>query len=139
MCGDLEEEGVQLEEFYNRFVVHAQSVLNSMKAVEGKPGGGKNALNAHLDGVFRQLLLAATDETNTSEEVDSYQRLSMEPLVLARIAGFMAAHLPLYEDPLRRVIDAMMVGYSEGEIEVPDHDHHHGHDHDHTHGNGHTH
>lgn len=133
MCGDLEEEGVQLEEFYHRFVIHAQSVLSSMKTAEKTPGGGQNALNAHLDGVFRQLLLAATDEANTPEEIDGYQRLSMEPLVLARIAGFMAAHLPLYEDPLRRVIDAMMVGYSEGEIEVPDHDHHHGHGHDHTH------
>jgi hypothetical protein len=63
----------------------------------------------------------------------------MEPLVFARLAGFMAAHLPLQEDPLKRVIEALMTGYSEGEIEMPDHAHDHDHGHSHTHDFGHTH
>ena len=63
----------------------------------------------------------------------------MEPLVLARLAGFMAAHLPLHEDPLKRVMEALMIGYSEGEIEIPNPDHDHDHGHSHAPGFGHTH
>jgi len=62
----------------------------------------------------------------------------MEPLVFARLAGFIAAHTPLSEDPLRRLIEALMLGYSEGEIAVP-HDHDHGHDHFHDHDHHHHH
>jgi hypothetical protein len=69
--------------------------------------------------------------------MSGYQRVAMEPLVFARLAGFIAAHAPLGEDPLRRVIEALMLGYSEGEIEAPDHDH--GHDPFHDHGHGHSH
>jgi hypothetical protein len=63
----------------------------------------------------------------------------MEPLVFARLAGFIAAHVPLSEDPLRRVMEALMLGYSEGEIALPDHDHDHGDDPFHSHGHGHSH
>jgi hypothetical protein len=51
----------------------------------------------------------------------------MQPLVFARLAGFLAAHASLSEDPLRKVIEALMMGY--GEAEAMDrahaHDHHH--------------
>ena len=36
-------------------------------------------------------------------------------MVFARLAGFLAAHMALAEDPLRRVMEAMMLGYSEAE------------------------
>ena len=36
-----------------------------------------------------------------------YQRIAMEPLVFARLAGFIAAHVPLSEDPLKRLIEAV--------------------------------
>ena len=138
MCGDLEEEN-QPEEFYNRFVAHAHSILATMHAGAGKRD---DVLNKHLDQMFRELLLTAVD-ANKVKDVAGFDRLLMEPLVLARLAGFMAAHVPLSEDPLRRVIEALMLGYNEGEIVLPDHDHHHDHDHDHDHGHshgyGHTH
>ena len=77
-------------------------------------------------------LSAAATLDNTPDEVTGYERLSMEPLVYARLAGFMAAHQPLQEDPLRRLIEALMTGYAEGEA-VMAQDHRHSHGHDHTH------
>ena len=70
-------------------------------------------------------------------EMSGYQRIAMEPLVFARLAGFIAAHVPLSEDPLRRVMEALMLGYSEGEIAAPDHDHDHDPFHGHSHGHSH--
>ena len=121
MCGELEEEAQdQADEFYARFVAHAHSFLASLKAT-GKSG---DAVHRHLDRLFRDLLSAAIDPSRAPDEMTGYQRLAMEPLVFARLAGFIAAHAPLSEDPLRRIMEAMMLGYSEGEIEVSeDHDH----------------
>ena len=135
MCGELEEEEQQAQEVFARFVAHAHSLLHRLK--HQKPAGG--GLNTHLDDLFRNLLLTSADHLRTPEGVEDYDRLAMEPLVFARLAGFMAAHLPLHEDPLRRVIEALMTGYAEGEIAVPTHDHDHDHDHEHGHGHGHSH
>ena len=137
MCGELEEEQSREEEFYARFAAHAHAFLVKLKAA----GAGKAAepVHTHLDSLFRRLLANAADPNQAPEEVEAYERLAMEPLVLARLAGFMAAHLPLEEDPLRRIIEALMTGYAEGEIELPEHDHGHDHDHGHPHGQGHGH
>ena len=129
MCGELEEQD-EAAEFYNRYVAHAHSVLATLKPSAGK---GQDVLHVHLDKLFKSLLFATLDEGKAPKDVSGYERLAMEPLVFARLAGFMAAHLPLSEDPLRRVIEAVMMGYSEGEIAVPMHDRDHGHSHGHTH------
>jgi hypothetical protein len=133
MCGELEEEADTGDEVYSRFAAHANSFLAGMKRERRKP----DPVHAHLDRLFRELLSAAADENRAPDEMSGYQRVAMEPLVFARLAGFIAAHAPLGEDPLRRVIEALMLGYSEGEIALPDHDH----DHDpfHGHGPGHSH
>ena len=44
-----------------------------------------------------------------------YERMIGQPVVFARLAGFLAAHMSLGEDPLRRVMEALMLGYSEAE------------------------
>jgi hypothetical protein len=132
MCGELEEEGRPDEEIYVRFVAHVHTFLASLR----KKGKSGDEVHVHLDRMFREQLLAVLDEKRAPEEMTGYDRMVMEPLVFARLAGFIAAHIPLSEDPLRRLIDALMVGYSEGEVtQVHDHDHghHHGHGHGHTH------
>ena len=133
MCGELEEEADAGDAVYSRFVAHANSFLAGMKRERRRP----DPIHNHLDRLFRELLSASADENRAPDEMTGYQRVAMEPLVFARLAGFIAAHAPLGEDPLRRVIEALMLGYSEGEIEVPDHDH--GHDPFHDHGHGHSH
>ena len=61
----------------------------------------------------------------------------MQSLVLARLAGFLAGHVALNEDPMRKVLEAVMLGY--GEAEKPPQRDHHGHDHDHDHDHDHHH
>jgi hypothetical protein len=133
MCGELEEDSNHDEQIYDRFVAHVHSFLAAMK---GRKSG--DPVHAHLDRLFRELLSAAIDPHRAPEEMNGYQRMAMEPLVFARLAGFIAAHVPLSEDPLKRLIEALMLGYSEGEIAVP-HDHDHDHDHDHFHDHDHHH
>ena len=131
MCGELEEEANLEEDAYARFVAHVHSFLAGLRA----RAKSEDAVHAHLDRLFRELLIATLDEKKAPREMSGYQRLAMEPLVFARLAGFIAAHVPLHEDPLRRTIEALMLGYSEGEIATAEHDHEHPHDHRH----GHTH
>src|SRR5579885_1686181 len=122
MCGELDEESPE-DDVYSRFVTHTHSFLMSMRRDKSRP----DPVHAHLDRLFRELLSNASDPNRAPDEMSGYQRLAMEPLVFARLAGFIAAHVPLSEDPLRRVMEALMLGYSEGEIELSSH----GHDHDH--------
>src|SRR5258708_12504296 len=131
MCGDLEEEAGPDHGVYDRFVAHAHSFLATMK----KQGKNPDPVHAHLDRLFRELLAAAIDPNRAPDEMSGYQRIAMEPLVFARLAGFIAAHVPLSEDPLRRVMEALMLGYSEAEIAPPNHYH----DHDPFHGPTHSH
>ena len=133
MCGELEEESGAGDQVHDRFVAHVHSFLAGMKGRRSS-----DPIHAHLDRLFRELLSAVIDPNRAPEEMNGYQRIAMEPLVFARLAGFIAAHAPLSDDPLRRLIEALMLGYSEGEIAVPQghdhgHDHFHGHDHDHHH------
>src|SRR5262249_16506310 len=125
MCGEMEEENSREEEAYARFVAHAHSMIASMKAAA--KGKKLDPLHAYLDAMFRNSLLTAADHNRTPDDIDHYQRLTMEPLVFGGLAGFIAAHLALEDDPLRRVIEALMMGYAEGEIALPEHDHEHPH------------
>lgn len=129
MCGELEEESGPDEQVFDRYVAHVHSFLAGMKGRKAA-----DPVHAHLDRLFRELLSATIDPNRAPEEMNGNQRIAMEPLVFARLAGFVAAHAPLSEDPLRRLIEALMLGYSEGEIAVP-----HDHDHDHLHGHHHHH
>src|SRR5262245_16067533 len=133
MCGELEEEAGPEEEAHARFVAHVHSFLAKLRS---QPKGD-DAVNNYLDRIFREALIASIDDKKAPRDMTGYQRLAMEPLVFARLAGFIAAHVPLHEDPLRRTIEALMLGYSEGEISVASFDH----DHEHPHGSeyGHTH
>lgn len=131
MCGELEEESGPDEQVHDRYVAHVHSFLAGMKGRKAA-----DPVHAHLDRLFRELLSATIDPNRAPEEMNGNQRIAMEPLVFARLAGFVAAHAPLSEDPLRRLIEALMLGYSEGEIAVP---HDHDHDHDHLHGHHHHH
>ena len=129
MCGDLEEEDNRAEDqLYARFRLHARELLRGHSAQGSAPTA--QDLNAYMDRLFGDALSRCardSDEANAG----AYELLRAQPLVLARLAGFLAAHVSLQEDPLRKVMEALMHGYAEAEHIEPDH---HGHDHDHGHG-----
>ena len=135
MCGDLESDETVLEEFYARFVDDARAFLADYEKGDGP--SGDDVLYRYLDELFRNTLTAAAEGESAPADTSGYGRLCMEPLVFARIAGFMAAHQPLEDDPMRRLIEAVMTGYSEGEAALERYAHRHTHAHGHAH--GHTH
>jgi hypothetical protein len=154
MCGEIEEDGPSdvEERLHARFLNHARNLL-AQYAKAPKPKDAAD-LNAYMDKLFTDALSRAARDTDTTDG-QHYARLASQPLVFARLAGFLASHMALQEDPLRKVIEALMLGYAEGEeMTVQDHEHghshdhshdhdhdhdHHDHDHDHDHGHGHSH
>ena len=134
MCGDMDDDESEIEErLYARFRAHAQTLLAD--AAPQEPAD----LNQYLDKLFSDGLSRSVRDGEQADAAQRYERLAMQPLVFARLAGFLAGHLALSEDPLRKVIEAMMMGYGEAEAfdhaQANDHDHHHGdvpaHDHHH--------
>ena len=122
MCGDLEEEDRLEGDLDQRFLVHSQAML--AKA----PAGGDD-LNRYLDSLFNDLLKRCVKDAEQVASPNAYRQVAMQSLVLARLAGFLAGHVALNEDPMRKLMEAMMLGYAEAEA-PPAHDHHgHGHDH----------
>jgi hypothetical protein len=127
MCGDLDEENGVEQALYARFRSHAQTLLAKGKGTDAK------SVNAALDRLFTDALSRSIRDQESQGEGEQYELLSMQPLVFARLAGFLAAHASLQEDPLRKVIEALMLGYAEAERIEPYHGHDHDHDHDHHH------
>jgi hypothetical protein len=145
MCGDLEEEGGGgLEEaLYGRFFSHALTLQGEAKK---RASGARPDVNGSLDRLFADALNRSMADLNATSDDEKYRLLAAQPLVFARLAGFLAAHASLQEDPLRKVIEALMHGYAEAEQIEPYHghdhddrdhghspDHHHPHSHDHHH------
>jgi hypothetical protein len=134
MCGDLEEEGGRFEEqLYARFRLHARELLRGHDPQTAPPSPAD--LNAYMDRLFADALGRCARDGDQADG-SAYELLRAQPLVFARLAGFLAAHVGLQEDPLRKVMEALMHGYAEAERIEPGH---HGHDHDHGHGHSHHH
>jgi hypothetical protein len=125
MCGDLEEDDGddKLEEaLYARFVTHARALLAHAPAPQDTPTD--NAL--YMEKLFTDALSRAVKDCEQAASDHRYERMIAQPVVFARLAGFLAAHMSLGEDPLRRVMEALMLGYSEAETldrERRDYDH----------------
>ena len=132
MCGDLEEEDCFEGDLYQRFLVHSQAMLAKV------PASGDD-LNRYLDALFSDLLRRCVRDAEQGASPSAYRQVAMQSLVLARLAGFLAGHVALNEDPLRKLMEAVMLGY--GEADAPPVQGHHGHSHDHgqaqEHGHGH--
>jgi hypothetical protein len=139
MCGDVDEDqpGELEGQLYLRFLSHARTLL----AKHGRSPQSGDDLSAYMDKLFADALSRSARDGEQTEEAKRYQRLAAQPLVFARLAGFLAAHVALQEDPLRKVMEALMLGYAEAEQIEPDHghDHDHGHEHGHSHGHDHHH
>lgn len=135
MCGELDDEGPTglQEAHYHRFLHHAQMILRQR---ETSAATSDDAVVNVIDKLFADALARATRDCEGVDPSRRYDMLSMQPLVFARLAGLMAGHLSLGDDPLRRVMEAMMHGYAEADSMEPDH----GHDHDESTGHfGHSH
>jgi hypothetical protein len=115
MCGDLEEEeegDSKLEEMlYARFVAHTRALLANAPAPQETPADNSR----YMEKLFTDALSRAVKDCEQATADKRYERMIGQPVVFARLAGFLAAHMSLGEDPLRRVMEALMLGYSEAE------------------------
>ena len=125
MCGDLEEEDRLEGDLYQRFLVHSQAMLE--RASRG------DDMSRYLDDLFKSVLKRCVDDAEKAASPNAYRQVAMQSLVMARLAGFLAGQVALNEDPMRKVLEAVMLGYQEAEA-PPQRDHHGGHDHDHSDG-----
>ena len=123
MCGEIEDEGFE-GDLYQRFLVHSQAML-------ARGPMERDDLNSYLDRLFTEVLNRCVQDAQAVPSSDAYRRVAMQSLVLARLAGFLAGHVALNEDPLRKLMEATMLGY--GEADIPVHGQGHAHDHGHDH------
>jgi hypothetical protein len=133
MCGDVDEDAGELEALlYARFLAHARALLEPQggSAAEAK-GPSPDDPFAYMDKLFSDALSRCVRDGEETGADKRAVRLASQPLVFARLAGLIAGHLALDQDPLRKVIEALMQGY--GEAARADHEHAHDHDHAHSH------
>jgi hypothetical protein len=132
MCGDDEGTGELEELLYARFLAHARALLEPQG--HSQAGSPDDPL-AYMNKLFTDALSRCVRDGEEVGADKRYLRLANQPLVFARLAGLLAGHLGLEQDPLRQVIEALMQGYAEAARADHDHDHghDHGHDHDHHH------
>ena len=116
MCGEIDDEGSAKSgaeaELLQRFLLRGGALLARRVADDGMAGDG---MNAYLDALFADVIKRCVDDVQSATGVDAMRRLAMQSVVLARAAGFLAGHVPLNDDPLRRVIEATMLGYGEAD------------------------
>jgi hypothetical protein len=125
MCGDDEDAGELEEHLYAHFLAHARALL------EPQDHSASRDPDAYMDKLFSDALSRCVRDGEEAGADKRYLRLANQPLVFARLAGLLAGHLALDQDPLRKVIEALMQGYAEAT--QADHDHDHSHDHEHGH------
>jgi hypothetical protein len=149
MCGDLEEEDTEAERLYAAFLQSAHTAIHEAidhrggsrsrldghaagqtadqtadhtdSQADGQPGAVSDAaLHGYMDGLFGDILNACIKDGRRVGGPDAYRVLASQSVVLARLAGFLAGHLDLREDPLRTSIEALMAGY---DAQNPGHTH----------------
>jgi hypothetical protein len=136
MCGDDEDTGELEELLYSHFLAHARALLepHGHSQADAKATSPADPL-AYMDKLFSDALSRCVRDGDEADADKRYLRLANQPLVFARLAGLLAGHLALDQDPLRKVIESLMQGYAEAAQadRERDHDHDHGHDHGHHH------
>ena len=131
MCGEIDEEGKAEADLLQRFLLRAGAKVIGAKVTGANAArdGVNQSLNAYLDQLFADVLKRCTDDLSNTEPAEAYRRLAMQSAVMARLAGYLAGHAALNEDPLRRVMEATLLGYGEADpvARGPANDHGHSH------------
>lgn len=144
MCGDLEEDTRIDEELFAWLLADAKAHRAKPDEAGGSaspPPPEEPGSNAWMSHQFRAALSRALADIQAAPEGSRAEALGSEAIVLARLAGFLAGHLPPETDIFRSLVDAMMDGHREPErraLQRRTHAHH-AHEHGDHHGHGHGH
>ena len=135
MCGDIDDDTGLDGELLARLTAHAKKY----DVVAGDRAGGSEIdisgeaeRSQYMSKLFRDGLSRALSGAAAAPDGARTDAIACQAIVFARLAGFLAGHIPPGADMFRTVVDAMMDGHKEPSefAERHHHDHHaHGHDH----------
>lgn len=131
MCGDLEEEDAESEmeeRLYGLFLRHARFLLSDQM-----PPASAETIHTYMQRLFSVALGRCVKDAEAAPENHRYATMAAQAVVFARLAGLLAGHSARGDDPLRKSIEALMVGYGESEHGPSEHGHEHGQEHGHHH------
>lgn len=131
MCGEIENEMPLERQIIERF--RNQAELYLAKARHDNAGDGGDAADYieagefYMDRLFTAMLRQCVDDLDGDN--GTADRLRAQAIVLARLSGLLAGQLPAEFDTLHAAMDAMLVGYGDGQggHEHGDDHHHHRH------------
>jgi hypothetical protein len=128
MCGELDDEDTP-----------GCARAASRRSFSGDDDAGPpSSIDAYMDQLFAAALKASLQDLEAATLEERFDTMMAQPVVFARLAGFLAGQINAAHDPLRQVLDALMTGYEEA-AQSPaaprrgSSHHDHGHDHDHGH------
>lgn len=145
MCGELEDDKQLDDEVLTRLLYIARGYgveQETLTKRSSAPLSGDADRPAYMSDLFRRVLNATISDLQAVPEGHKTETIANQAIVLARLAGFMAAQLPPGEDMTRPMLEALLDGQAEPSRmfkHMRDHDHGHSHDHDDDHGHGHGH
>lgn len=146
MCGDLDDDTKRDDELLAWLTANAKvhDAAPGEPAASGQVAPGAPGSNEYMSWIFRGALTRALSDIAAAAAGARADAIGSQAIVLARLAGFLAGHLPPESDIFRNLIDALVDGNREPEQAAgrghadhqPHHgtagdDHHHGHGHDH--------
>lgn len=114
MTGQPDDQDEMETAAYARYLVHVRALLAAEAA--RKPEPEEDPLNDYMDRLFADLLRNSARDAGARVASQRYRTLGAQALAFARLAGFLAGHLSLRDDPLRQALEALMHGYGEPEM-----------------------
>jgi hypothetical protein len=135
MCGDIEDDTSLDDELLARLTEHAKKYG---AVVSDRTGGsvtgfsGEAGRGHYMSALFRDGLSRALGDATAAPDGARADAVACQAIVFARLAGFLAGHIPPGADMFRTVVDAVMDGHKEPSEHIKQHRHdHHAHGHDH--------
>ena len=141
MCGELDEDIHINAEIRDRIMAISRKAGVAAPAAQRDPGplAEGEERSAYMEQLFRAALAETLADVNGAAEDQKIDVIASRAIAFARLAGFLAGHLPPEADLFRGVIEAVTDGHSEPRRIAErlrtelDHHHHHHHGDDHHH------
>ena len=113
MCGDLDEDIGYDDDIMRRLtaLAHRHGASGIAPTRDAPIIAGDR--HAYMDALFSGLMANCLGDLNKAQEGRKAEFMASQAIVLARLAGMVAAHLPAQNDLLASVVDALMNGYRE--------------------------
>ncbi len=135
MCGDLDGDVARDDELFGWLIANARMHGATPGGVPPELPIAEPGSNEYMTATFRGALTRSLTDIERAPEGSRVDAIRSQAIVLGRLAGFLAGHLPPEMDAFRDVVDALMDGNREPQMSAGDHID----DHEHHHGSGHVH